>query len=728
MTTQRYYRGADWRLYAEAERLREEEEVLERQKVYGDPFQRARETQQLTGYQQFWQQRQTELQERQVEGAVGLPAWAPPVEGAEDVPSWWGGGEGRGWHMTQTGEIQLERPKKEIAEKVGEVIFPGFQEQLRMGAQPRTGQDIIRQMGLYAMVGSSLLAGGLAKGGARPFLKLAPPKGAVVAVENPVVQKVTNLMRQARETIPQTKALRHEEMVKRFGAAAEALSAGEGEQAFIKALQALEGKYSVAEFIPKMQIAKGEIDELYRLILDSNLMTTEKIRAYQGLNKLLLPLKEGGKWEGIQSSELGLLEKIFGADFATMARAQGGKWDLVLDIANIPRGVLASWDLSGLLRQGGILYARHPYEMGKTVGPMVKAFAREKWALEMDDVIRSRPHFNLSQSFGEGKDLFHAPLVGGELVAREEMYMSRFLRYIPGVRRSERAFVTVLNDMRSRTWELTMANWERMGYGVTARDLEGLARLINVASGRGSMEIMGADLKALGPLLNATLFSPRLALSRIQFPLMMGYRGSPLVRKEATRMFVQFLGAGTSILSMMALAGAQMELDPRSADFGKIKIGKTRIDIWTGYLQYIRFATQLATAQRKTKAGDIQELNRADVMIRFGQTKASPAVGLLWDLLEGQSYMGEKFEFTGESLGAQAFNRLVPLFIQDLYDAMKEEGVAGLALAFPAFWGAGVITYRDEEVSTPSDLRDILRSGRGGQQKTAVPDARSILR
>jgi hypothetical protein len=46
-----------------------------------------------------------------------------------------------------------------------------------------------------------------------------------------------------------------------------------------------------------------------------------------------------------------------------------------------------------------------------------------------------------------------------------------------------------------------------------------------------------------------------------------------------------------------------VEIDPRSTDFGKIKVGNIRWDIWGGFQQWVRVASQLATGERKTGKG-----------------------------------------------------------------------------------------------------------------------------
>jgi hypothetical protein len=392
-----------------------------------------------------------------------------------------------------------------------------------------------------------------------------------------------------------------------------------------------------------------------------------------------------------QPKEIELLESVFGKDLvkAILSKQPFTKkaWWTAMDVAGIPRAVLASWDLSAPMRQGLILGVRHPKEWVQSWKPMLRAFGSEKNALEIDANMRKRPFFNLFVDSGG----YVAPLArkaGTQLTAREEMFMTRFTNKIPLIRHSERAFVVYLNELRTRVWETLVPSWEKAG--ATTNDYKELATFINWATGRGSL----GPLQSMGPLLNATLFSPRLVFSRLQLPAKL-FSSSPMVRKEAFQTLVAFLGFGASVLSCVKLMGGEVELDPRSSDFAKVKIGNTRLDIWAGYVQYVRFLAQLATEERKTVGpGTMQELNRREVIDRFAQSKYSPAIGLLNDILAGETYMGEEMALDTESLLRQTYQRLAPLFIQDMIDAIQTDGLMGGFAAFPAIAGVGSVSYR----------------------------------
>ena len=105
------------------------------------------------------------------------------------------------------------------------------------------------------------------------------------------------------------------------------------------------------------------------------------------------------------------------------------------------------------------------------------------------------------------------------------------------------------------------------------------------------------------------------------------------LRVMAAKDMFKFVALGMSVLALAKLNGADVEDDPRSSDFGKIKSGNTRWDIWGGFQQYVRLFSQVASGEKKSSgSGEIQRLNgegrfgetRGDVTSRFVRGKLAP--------------------------------------------------------------------------------------------------------
>jgi hypothetical protein len=83
-----------------------------------------------------------------------------------------------------------------------------------------------------------------------------------------------------------------------------------------------------------------------------------------------------------------------------------------------------------------------------------------------------------------------------------------------------------------------------------------------------------------------------------------------------------------------------------------------------------------------------RSLNRWDIIQRFMETKASPIASFVLTMLRGKTFTGQKADPSRELL-----TRLIPMTIQDTYDALATYGARGLAVAPIAAAGLGTQTY-----------------------------------
>ena len=485
---------------------------------------------------------------------------------------------------------------------------------------------------------------------------------------------------------------------------------------------ALRGELPAPDFTP-LNITPDEIAPMFEHIANIRLQYFDGINARVALERVLVgELPSPGQQEQ--------LAKIFGLAFSRALRgnrsftAKAG--ETALDLANLPRQVLTSYDASAPLRQGVVLFPNHPGRWAESVETMFRAMASEGAAQAVDTGIKLDKNFirfTARHPAGDSKNLFIADLSRGPrgLSGQEELWMSRLAERIPGIRQSQRAYVTFLNKLRMDVMNDIVAGWERAGKKITNNDLDELALFINRATGRGSL---GA-LNKFAPLFNIGFFAPRLLASRLQLPLSASpFNRSQLVRQLAAKELVTFTGTGMMVLSLLALAGATVEIDPRSPDFGKARFGNTSIEFWGGFQPIARYSAQIMTGTKKTisgkRRGEISDVPRFSlrdwqepVWLRFVRSKLSPIGSLGFDatLGGGENFIGETLLGDDETsrrsaLAKQAFNRLVPLFFQDMIDAMYGEDFTALfkqtpdlkegLKALPAGLGAGVTTFDRE--------------------------------
>ena len=388
---------------------------------------------------------------------------------------------------------------------------------------------------------------------------------------------------------------------------------------------------------------------------------------------------------------------VFGHDFAkAVGKLRGlstNRVEQILDALNIGRSIQASIDLSATLRQGLILSLLHPTQAPKWFGKQVKALISEKWTLDIDDAMRAHSQFN--EIIG-ATGAYISPARGATFSTAEELFASRAARIIPGIKRSERAFFTYLNQAR---WTALKDGYNVMkAQGATQEEFKLLGQFVDLASGRGRIP---KSLEKFNPILNTLLFSPKLQAATLELPKQIGrmlLSKNPYMRKEAAKALATFVGGGVAILGMVKASGGKVELDPRAGDFGKIVVGETRLDIWRGYLQYTRLAAQMLTGERKSAYGNMNKAQRGEIAWRFMQSKGSPAVGLLVDLLRGETYEGKPIFDDTTGFSEAARGRILPLAIQDIIDAMEQNGINGLWVAAPAELGIGALTYVNDFV------------------------------
>ena len=385
--------------------------------------------------------------------------------------------------------------------------------------------------------------------------------------------------------------------------------------------------------------------------------------------------------------------------------------DWVVDKLNIPRTIMSSMDFSAPLRQGLVAGISHPRTAAKAALQMFKsAFSQknfDRWVYDM----REKPNYEIKMKSGLAVTDPHSPF----LAAKEEAFMNNTAEKIPLVGRlikgSERAYVMFLNKMRSDLFDRFMDRFEEQGktFENSPELYKATAKLINAETGRGDL---GKALENAAPILNTVFFSPRLIASRINlltnWANPVWYKNTPKeVRVMYMKDMLKFIGLGMTVVAISKLGGADVEDDPRSSDFGKIKSGNTRWDIWGGFQQYVRLITQMATGEKKSmRTGEIQELDskgrfgegRRDVIARFIRGKLAPVPSMAVDFMEGRTVSGDPV-----TIGKEAETHLLPLIYSDVKEAMKDKGVSSLfTVGVPAVFGVGVQTFNPNEQKSKS--------------------------
>ena len=401
-----------------------------------------------------------------------------------------------------------------------------------------------------------------------------------------------------------------------------------------------------------------------------------------------------------------------------------------VEAPNFARAVMTSVDVSALGRQGWWLAVTHPILTARALPRMFHSLFSEGALQRSEAEIRSRPSYNTARRSG----LFLADHQTMTLSKAEEAFMSRWtqrgamqegqpfrntLRTARNVatspmRGSQRAYVALLNRVRMDVFDALTATMSR-GPKPTPMEAQAIAAYVNIASGRGGPR----DSKLLTGL-TGILWSPRLLASRFQ--LLAGapmYGGSARTRLLIAREYARFLMGMGVIYATSTLFGGETETDPRSADFGKVKVGDARIDPLAGLAQVTTLSSRLLSGETKTLGGQVRDLrgdgvgfgqgDAGDTFERFLRTKLAPIPAAAYDIVSGTNMRNEP-----TSVPETLRNFLVPISMRDIYEAMQEYGAGkGSALGLLSMLGMGVQIIKDRSAGRspgrkPS-LRDKLR-------------------
>lgn len=363
------------------------------------------------------------------------------------------------------------------------------------------------------------------------------------------------------------------------------------------------------------------------------------------------------------------------------------------EVLNLSRSLITSMDFSAVLRQGGFFSFGRPLASLRALPEMFRAFASKNGADRAMDNLMQRPNWDAYKKSG----LFIAE-AEGKLSGQEEAYLGRWVKKVPGLAGSERAYTTFLNRVRADVFDSMTASLGKKG-SVTTAESQVIANFVNVATGRGSLGKFDAAAVPMATIF----FSPRYLASRFQLlagqPL---WGGNARTRAAIAGEYARAV-AGLAIfygVTKLALGDdAQITFDPRSTDFGKVKVGNTRIDPMTGLSQAFVLLTRLAKGEKKTADGKVvpirgQNMPRnadtaVDLMGRFVRGKLAPIPGAAVSAVQGEMPTGEP-----TTTARVAGNLTVPMSARDVVEAMQDQGIPrGTAISILNLFGMGAQTY-----------------------------------
>lgn len=332
----------------------------------------------------------------------------------------------------------------------------------------------------------------------------------------------------------------------------------------------------------------------------------------------------------------------------------------------VMKSIQAAFDNSALFRQGWKTLMTNPLiwqkNARKSFLDIYNTFRGKDVNSELQADILSRPNADLYKRM---------KLDVGNM---EEAFPTSLPEKIPLIGRaykaSENAYTGFLHKTRADIADKMLDIAKKNDVDLNDTELVNIGRLVNSLTGRGNL---GHAERALSTI-NTVFFSPRNVKAHIDTLMQPitggatlretaeGATGSNFVRKEAAKNLVKTVAGTVAILAIAkALKPDSVDNDPRSADFGKIKIGNTRFDVTGGMGSLLVLFGKLLSGQSKSsvtgKVSDIRNPqyggeNGWDVLVNFFSNKLSPMMSIGKDFIKGETFEGKQPTVAGEALSA----------------------------------------------------------------------------
>lgn len=332
----------------------------------------------------------------------------------------------------------------------------------------------------------------------------------------------------------------------------------------------------------------------------------------------------------------------------------------VTNVAGVSKSLKASLDNSAIFRQGWKTMLTNPIywskNMLKTWGDIAGAFRGKDVLRELDAEILSRPNYNLYRKAGLATSTV------------EEAFPSQLQEKIPGIGRvfkaSEGAYTGFLHRQRADIFDKYIEIAKKQGVNINDKEkLTAIAHLTNYLTGRGNLGRFELSADAF----NNIFFSPRSLKANID-TLAFGItdkavRSDPFARKQAAIASAKVIAGTAAVLGIAnAVSPGSVELDPRSSDFGKIRVGDTRFDVTAGMGSILNLSARLLTYSTKSSTtGVVSQLgnkfgqtNGVDLITQFLENKLSPTAAVFRDIIKQQDFEGKKPTLLGELSNAFA--------------------------------------------------------------------------
>jgi len=399
----------------------------------------------------------------------------------------------------------------------------------------------------------------------------------------------------------------------------------------------------------------------------------------------------------------GLKEEARKIPLSEYAKTPGLYPRAISNVAGTAKALKASLDDSAIFRQGWKTLFTNPLIWQKnarqTFVDAIRTFGNKPVMDEIQADIVSRPNF-LNGNYEKMK------LATGNI---EEAFPTTLPEKIPVFGRvykaSENAFTGFVFRQRVDIADKYLDIAKKSGIDLDEKNqLPSIGKLVNSLTGRGDL----GKGELVASAVNNVFFSPRKLKADIDLLTLHAFdkNFSKFARKQAIINLLKVVAGVAGILGIAkAVKPDSVEFDPRSSDFGKIRVGDTRFDVTAGMGSIITLASRLITMSSKSSTtGNITKLNDdkfgaqtgTDVIYNFFENKLSPMSSVIKDLVNNKDFKGNKPTVSGE-----LNNLFMPLPITT-YQELKDnpESADALLSMMADFFGISTNTYPNANIKS----------------------------
>jgi hypothetical protein len=284
-------------------------------------------------------------------------------------------------------------------------------------------------------------------------------------------------------------------------------------------------------------------------------------------------------------------------------------------------------------------------------------------------------------------------------VFSEEAFPSSLPERIPVLKRLYKASQSAYNGgalrMRADLADRLIAQAEKQGINVLDKTQgQGIGDLIGSMTGRGSL----GRAEGIAQPANALFFSIKFVKSNLDTLTAHQFSSTAteFTKKEARKNLLSMVGTVAGVLAISEyLNPGSTDTDPRSTNFGKVKIFGRWTDITGGLGSMVTLASRITPTVHngewgfwtKTTSG-YKKLNdpgygkdsALDTFENFLEGKFSPGLGVVRDAWKGQNYSGDSIDVgkPKEAIPTLIKGNISPITGQTVMQMMKDPGSSNI--------------------------------------------------